>query len=660
MHRFKRVSIAVFLSFSFFWGNAQETNNFVPPSGDLTRLSLEDLMQIQITSVSRAPEKFSHAAAAVTVITSEDIRRSGATTIAEALRMAPGLDVARVDSHSWAISARGFNDVFANKLLVMIDGRTIYTPLFSGVFWDVQGTILEDVAQIEVIRGPGATQWGANAVNGVINIITKSARDTQGLLVTAGAGTEENGFAGVRYGVKLNEDSFLRVFAKYNNRDDQSFPTGGKSSDDWEMYRGGFRIDSKLTDINLITFQGDIYSGRLDQLYTVPTFTPPFATTVPTQLKVSGGNLLGRWTHDFSEDAQLTLQAYYDRTVRNATTVFQEDRDTGDIDAQHRFKVGERQTITLGAGYRLTHDVNHNTLNLAFNPSARTLNLFSGFIQDDIELQPERWSLMVGSKIEHNDFTGVEVQPSARLLWTPAQRHAIWASISRAVRTPSRAEDDVALNPVGVPPGVATIRGNRNFDSEKLIAYEIGYRVQPHKKVTFDFAAFYNDYDDLRTLERTGTLFQSRVDNRLFGETYGFEASSTLQALEQWRLTAGYTFLQMQLHKERGSSDTMSEDAERMSPQNQVFLRSLLDLPQHVEFDQTLRYVDRIIVSGSGIPGYWSLDLRLGWKPTPNWEFSIVGQNLLAPSHPEFNPTFIVSQRTEIDRGVYGKVTFRF
>ena len=616
-------------------------------------------MQIHVTSVSRAPEKLAHAAAAVSVITGDDIRRSGVTTIAEALRMAPGLDVARIDSHSWAISSRGFNDALANKLLVMIDGRTVYTPLFSGVFWDVQDTLLEDIARIEVIRGPGATQWGANAVNGVINIITKNAKDTRGLLISGGGGTEERGFAGVRYGVKINDDADLRVYAKYNNRDDQTLPTGGSADDSWEMYRGGFRGDWNVSDVNLITFQGDIYSGKLRQVYFIPTAVPPFSAAIPSDLRVSGGNFLSRLTHDFSADAQLTVQAYYDRTVRNAA-VFHEDRDTGDIDAQHRFKLGERQTITVGAGYRVTQDHTEPTINVAFNPPSRTLNLFSAFAQDEIELQADRWYLTVGSKFEHNDFTGAEVQPSGRILWTPSDRQTIWAAVSRSVRTPSRAEDDVALNPPGAPPGFATVHGNRNFDSEKLIAYEIGYRVLPLKKVSFDIAAFYNDYDDLRTLERTGTLFQSRTDNKMFGETYGFEASSTLQALKEWRLTAGYTFLQMQLHKETGSTDTMSEASERMSPENQVYLRSSLDLPAHIQFDQMLRYVDSIVVSGSGIPSYWSLDMRLAWTPKPNWEFSVVGQNLIAPSHPEFNPTFVVSQRTEIDRGVYGKVTFRW
>ncbi|MDB6028316.1 MAG: ligand-gated TonB-dependent outer rane channel [Verrucomicrobiales bacterium] len=659
MYRLSKICLVLSIALTSLFAHATETNGVPGYANDLTQLSLEDLMQVEVTTVSRSPEKLSHAPAAIAVVTEDDIRRSGATTIPEALRLVPGLQVARVDAHGWAVSARGFNDVFANKLLVMIDGRTIYTPLFSGVFWDVQDTVLEDIDRIEVIRGPGATQWGANAVNGVINIITKSAKETQGLLLSGGGGTEKRGFSSVRYGARFNADTYIRVYAKYVNRDDQAAPTGGSANDSWDMYRGGFRLDWKTTDVNLITFQGDIYSGRLNQVYTVPTTVPPFAALAPDKLRVSGGNLLARWTHDFSADAQLTLQAYYDRTVRNAV-IFGEDRDTGDIDVQHRFKAGDRHTITLGGGYRLTHDVIRNSANISLMPSARTLNLLNAFVQDEIELQPEHWSLTIGTKLEHNDFTGVEVQPSARILWAPLERHAIWASVSRAVRTPSRAEDDVTLNPAGVPPGFATIHGNRNFDSEKLIAYELGYRVQPHKRITFDLAGFYNDYDDLRSFERTGTMFQSVAANNLFGETYGFEASSTLQALDRWRLTAGYTFLNTQLHKRHGSTDTMSEVAERMSPQNQISLRSSINLPGHVEFDQFLRYVDSIVVSSSGIPSYWSLDLRLGWKPNPHWEFSVVGQNLLAPSHPEFYPTFVSSQRTEVERGVYGKITVRF
>ena len=645
------------------WGaNVMAQDAYVSPS-TLKKLSVEQLVDIDVTSVSKYPEKFSEAAAAVAVLTSEDIERSGVTKIPDALRLVPGLDVAQVDAHTWAISSRGFNDIFADKLLVLIDGRTVYTPLFSGVFWDFQDTLLADIDRIEVVRGPGATLWGANAVNGVINIITKSARDTQGFLVSTGGGTEDRDFVNVRYGVKIDDDTFARVYVKYFDRDSSVLPDGTDAHDAWDMFRGGFRLDSEPSNENSFTVQGDIYTGNEDEVYSIPTTRPPFAANISSTDQVSGGNLLGRWTHTFAPDSQLTLQAYYDRTEQE-TPIFGEKRDTGDIDLQDRFNWGDRQKIIWGVGFRITHSDIKNSLNVSFFPSDRTLTLYSAFVQDEISIVPDRLHLTIGSKFEHNDFTGFEIQPSARALWTPGHAQTIWGSISRAVRTPSEAESDVRLNPappVPIPPGFLTIHGNPNMESEKLIAYELGYRVQPISQLKVDLTGFYNDYDDLRTLEPLlpGPVSQSIVKNKLFGETYGVELSATAQVTRQWRVQGGYSYFDAQLHREPGSRDTSTEKIdEGSSPHNQFFIRSLLDVGWNIQFDSTLRYVD--VLPLPKVPSYITLDVRLAWSPRKDLEFAVVGRNLLDDRHPEFAPTFIGTQKTEVERSVYGMVVWRY
>jgi iron complex outermembrane receptor protein len=429
------------------------------------------------------------------------------------------------------------------------------------------------------------------------------------------------------------------------------------------MYRGGFRLDWEPTSQNSFTFQGDIYTGNEDETYSVPTTTFPFAGRIGSTDTVSGGNLLGRWSHSFSADSQLTVQTYYDRTERN-TPIFAENRDTGDVDLQHRFALGERQEVIWGVGFRATHADIKNSLNVSLRPSDRTLTLYSAFVQDEISIVPERFRLILGSKFEHNDFTGFEIQPSARALWTPGHSHTIWAAISRAVRTPSEAESDIRLNPappVPIPPGFLTLFGNPNMVSEELLAYEIGYRVQPIDQLKFDLTVFYNDYDHLRTIEPIlpGPVSPSKVENKLFGETYGTEISVTAQVTNRWRLQGSYSFLDTQLHRKPGSHDTRTEQtAEGSSPRNQFFIRSLVDLGWNVQFGSTLRYVDAL--PAPKIPSYLTLDLRLAWSPRKDLEFAVVGQNLLDDRHPEFAPTFIGTQQTEVQRSVYGTVVWHF
>ena len=667
----------IFAGFSFLLPAMAADDRAVTPAKDkpdLMEMDLESLMKIEVTSVSKRPEKLSDAAAAIYVITNEDIRRSGATSIPEALRLAPGLEVARQDSHTWAISSRGFNDEFANQLLVLIDGRSVYTPLFAGVYWDVQDLPLEDINRIEVIRGPGAALWGANAVNGVINITTRKAKDTQGLLMSGGAGNEERGFGTVRYGGQASEHAFYRVYAKYFDRDASALPDGSSANDSWSMWRGGFRFDWEPTDQNLLTLQGDIYTGELNQTVTVPSLSAPYSSELSDKVKVSGGNLLGRWNRQFSENSDLALKVYYDRTDRDRV-VFDEQRDTLDLDLQHHFQFGDRQDIVAGLGYNLTSDKLDNRFAVMFNDTRRTSVLYSTFVQDEVELIRDRLRLTLGTKVEHNDYTGWEVQPNARLSLSITKKQTAWFAASRAISTPSRAEDDIRINRQALPPGVVgplpalvSQFGSRDMQAKELIALELGYRIQPHDRVTLDLATFYNFYDRQRSIE-PGTPFVEAtpapahivipftIDNRIKGEVYGVELASSFQPTDWWRLRVNYTAWSIQLHKKAGSNDPVLEGAEDDSPNHQVGLRSLMELPGHLELDLGFRYVDAL--QNRDVPTYTACDARLGWRPSRNWEFSIVGQSLFN-QHKEFAPSYIQTQTTEVERSVFAKITFRF
>jgi iron complex outermembrane receptor protein len=608
-------------------------------AGELKKYTLEELLNQEVTSASKRPEPLTKVATAIEVIDSEEIRRSGATTIPDILRLATGLHVAQADGHTWAVSARGFNTTVANKMQVLIDGRNLYSPLFSGVFWDVQHYLLDDIDRIEVIRGPGAALWGANAFNGVINIITKSARDTQGGLLMGGGGTEENGFGGFRYGSKFSENTFYRVYATYFNRDGLKYPSGADAHDGMMQGQTGFRTDSYLQGANVITVQGDYYNG-LD------------STDKQDDTHVTGGNLLGRWSHTFSETSDLQAQLYYDRTYRNIPQQFREDLGTYDLDFQHRFDVGERNHLMYGFEYRLYEDDidNPNPTLLAFVPPERNMQLVSGFLQDEINIVPDYFGVTVGSKFEHNDFTGFEFQPSIRAAYFPAEGQTLWAGVSRAVRTPTRIDEDFVVPSFGLtnePPGL--------FRSEEVIAYELGYRLQLWKRVSFDLTGFYNDYDNLRSVEPMGGFLVER--NELEGDGYGFEISSTFQATDSWRLRGGYRYLETRLHGSAASKDPLAAANEANDPHNIVTLTSMLNLPWKLEFDQIVRYVDNV-PPPFAVAEYLALDLRLAWSPRPNLELAVVGRNLLDNQHPEIGaPTAL---RKEVERSVYGKVTWRF
>lgn len=648
-----------------------------PP--DLTELTLEQLMAIEITSASKKEEPLWDSAAAVFVITGEDIRRAGMKSIPEALRLAPGIQVAQFGSNRWAISARGFNATFSNKLLVLIDGRSVYTPLFAGVFWDEQDTLIEDIDRIEVIRGPGGTLWGANAVNGVINVITKQAKATQGGYIEVGGGTEERGFVGARYGGRIGDDLFYRGYFKYANRDNLVTETGHEGIDDWRTYRGGFRLDWEPSTRDMLTVQGDLYKGDFGQTLATPSLLPPFSASRDSRDNFAGGNVLGRWRHRTADRQETSLQFYYDRTHRDEL-LFHETRDTVDLEFQHRFALGSRHDLIWGMDTRVTIDVLDNVKNssLVFTPSRRTDHLVSGFIQDQIALIHDRLTLTLGSKFEHNSFSGFEAQPNARLIYSPNTWNRVWTAVSRAIRTPARFERDVRNNTAAFPGSVGPIDttilvqtfGNSDYTSEELLAFELGYRVQPVEWLSVDLAGFYTIYDNLRTAE-PGTpipvldatpphiVIPFQFDNQMSGNTYGVEIASTWRPLDIWRLHLNYSYLKLELHPDRTSAEPVAD--ERRSPRHQVQLRSLLELPWRLQFDTSVFFVDRLPKLVPSVPSYVRLDLRLGWRPTEAFDLSLVGQNLLDNRHPEWGSIYGVPVRPlEVQRGAYVQASWRF
>jgi len=606
----------------------------------LKNLSVEQLMNVEVTSVSRRPEKLSETASAVQVITAEDIRRSGATSIPEALRLVSNLHVAQVDSSQWAISARGFNNTTANKMLVLIDGRTVYTPLYAGVFWDVQNLLLEDIDRIEVISGSGATLWGANAVNGVISITTRHARDSQGLLIETGGGTQPRGFMNVRYGGRLSSDGYCRVYGKIFDRGRTLFSNGRDANNNWRLGQGGFRIDWRKSPANGFTLQGDFYDGQVDHLATQST-------------DIKGGNILARWSRRISSRSDLSLQFYYDRTHRSMAPIFAEDLSTYDVDFQHRLHFGERNELIWGLGYRQIDQDILNSASLAFLPAHVMRRRFNGFVQDEIVLVKDRLNLTVGTKVEHNNYTGVEFQPSGRIMWQIDRRQMAWGAVSRAVRTPSRIDRDLFVP--AKPPFL--IAGGPDFTSEESLSYELGYRSQPHDRVSVSAAAFFNDYDDLRSVEQINPPrpFPVKIGNGLKGHSYGAELTANYYVNNWWHLHAGFTEMRIKIRPTLTSTDRSNGSGESHDPNRRLLLRSSIDPFQHIQFDSVFRYVSGI--ENQRLPGYAELDLRLAWRPSSSLEFSLAGQNLLHDRHAEFgSPTM----RQEIERSVYGKVVWRF
>ena len=636
------------------------------PLDQLKRMSPEELMNVEITSVSRTEESLRDAAAAVAVVTRETIRRSGATNIPDALRLVPGIHVGEQTASAWAVSARGFSNLNSEKLLVLSDTRSIYTPLVSGVGWDAQDYLLDDVERIEVIRGPGAALWGANAVNGVINITTRSARDTHGTYLEAAAGSFDRASIGARYGGETAGGVNYRVFARYMERDETK-NQAAPNDDAWNMGHLGFRTDWDGAANDSFTVQGDAYAGEAGQLTPAITVIGRPGPQGPLELKLSGGNVLARWRRDTAEDADMQLRAYYSYERRDDPS-YLDTLHTFDIDFQRRFVAGTSHDIVWGVAYRVTQNRNSEGELFRLDPEQSTDHLFSGFVQDQLSLT-DSLRLTLGTKLEHNDFSGFEAQPSVRLAWTVNDAQTLWAAISRAVRTPTRFERDIAID-VSDPAANPVIRllGNEDFQAEELIAYEAGWRWRPLTVMSLDLALFYNDYDKLASLE-LGTPFIDPADgrtvipilnkNQMDGRTYGAELLVEWQPIDAWRLTASYSHIDMNLTP-LAQDLNRNEWVEGSTPRNLAGLRSLLSL-EHFEIDAQLRYQSRIhkmplVTSGEGIDAYTELDLRLGWLVSDHWTLALVGQNLLHDEHVEFGP---VEARGALERAAYMKAEWR-
>jgi len=633
----------------------------------LRSLKLEDLLKREVTSVSKRPEKLFQSAAAVSSISSEDIRRSGARSFPDALRLVPGVNAAQINANEWAVSIRGFNDQYSKNLLVLRDGRTLYSPIFNGVFWGLQDYLLEDIDRIEVVRGPGGTLWGANAVNGVINIMTKDAKDTQGVYAEGGAGSEERGFAGGRYGVQLSDNTYGRVYGQYRHHDNFS---GGNDSSDFAQ--GGFRTDWDVDQAHL-TVSGDAYVGYFNSLSHSNSVTAPLVRAFKDEAEDVGGNFLARFERKFSSESALQLQAYYDRAAFETDVEGTHNtQQILDFDLQHRFPLPGRQQVVYGLGYRYFPTKLEDTFKTTFSPNNRDQQLFSGFVQDEIGVVEDRLNLILGTKVEHNDYTGWETQPSGRLVWTPTERQTYWGSVSRAVQVPARVFRDIAAislpsqattadTPFGPLPVFVSGRADPNLDSQELIAYELGYRFQPADQWSFDVAGFYNVYDRLITGKVGTPYFDPAPAPHLVvpvtgvnggkGDTYGFELEARYNVSEWWRLVGTYSYLRFDLDPPSAG--------EGNDPRHTVGLRSSMDLPGNIHLDLWGRYVSNL--TAQNIPEYFDLDVRLAWRPNQRWEFALVGQNLIETQRYEFTPGGTVGGGPiAVPWGFYGQVSARF
>jgi iron complex outermembrane receptor protein len=648
---------------------------------DLANKSLEDLMNIQVTSVSKTEQKLSRTASAVFVINQEDIRRSGATSIPDLLRMVPGLDVAQINGSTWAISARGFNAQFADKLLVMIDSRIVYTPNFAGVYWDTLDLPLEDIDRIEVIRGPGGTIWGANAVNGVISIFTKKATDTHGAMLEAGGGNLEQGFGTAQYGGKAGKATDYRIYSKYFDQSPMLGLTGQNGADAFHMLRGGFRTDSTLSSKDTLMVEGDVYTAREAELgFSLPSITSPALVPVSEAFNLSGGFIQSSWTHAYSARSDSTLQISF-IPYRRDDPLEPEKRDTLYLDYQDHIAWGHRQDVVWGLGYSYTTDNIGGSLTVYFVPPSKSLEIFNSFLQDEIALVPERLYLTVGAKLEHNDYTGFETMPNIRMTWAASRDHMVWLAVSKALRVPSRNDTNLVVNAGSFPgpggtPTLVRVAGDPQFTNEKLIAYEVGYRDAIAKRLSVDIAAYYNDYDNLQTTEPSTPFFEATPlpphlvlpllkENLLYGETHGIEITANWRATDRWTLSPGYALEELRLHTDSSSSDTTTGPFfEGGTPNNSAQLRSHFDLRTNLAWDASAYFVGRLTNQGTSnnevIPAYTRLDTGLTWKAREKLSISVFGQNLLKDYHIEFEDKFGSMQSGQIKRSGYAKITWRF
>jgi iron complex outermembrane receptor protein len=631
----------------------------------LAHLSLSELGDVEVTSASKTPETLRRVPAAIHIITQEDIRRSGATSLPEVLRLAPGVEVARIDSDHWSVGVRGFGDQFSKSVLVLVDGRNVYTPLFAGIYWGAQNVLLEDIDRIEVIRGPGGTIWGANAANGVINIITKDAQETRGSLATIGAGNVDRGIVGVRQGG--GDASFAyRVYANGFGREPEAH-TDGHAFDAWHMGQAGYRVDW-IRSADQVTMQGDLYKATEGQSVVFGSFAPVSDVTSYDPVDLAGGNLLAKWRHTLAE-GDVQVQAYYDRTSIVGPQLV-EARNTLDVDFVHHRKL-PRHDLRWGLGVRWSPSRFTQTVpSLDLASHETTDSIYSAFVQDEIALAVKRLSLTVGVKVEHNNYTGAESQPSARLLWTPTERHTFWAGVTRAVRTPSLLETDLRLDRflIATPPTYLQVLGNAGFRVERNVGYEGGYRATAGDRLFVDVSAFHNRHDDVESfgnpsvvVETTPApvhrLFVLPYENGVAGTSNGMEVAPDWKPLRWLQLKGSYSYLTIDVHNTPGVNDILNvvSTYEGSSPRHQMLLQPILTLPGGWEIDQTVRHISAL--PGRSVTAYTTLDARIGRTITRHLDVFVVGQNLLQAEHVEFghDPGPVVAIR----RAVFLSATLR-
>ena len=609
-----------------------------PEPQDLKRLSLEQLMEIEVTVVTREPAPAGTAAAAISVITRDDIRRSGVTTIPDAIGLADGVHVARFNNGSWAISARGFNGSTPNKLLVMVDGRTEFSPLFNGVFWNIFDYVLEDIERIEVIRGPAGTLWGANAINGVVNIVTRTSHDTRGTLVSVGSGPEDPALVDVRYGRGSDALSY-RIYGKFAQRDAQQFSTGGSSEDTRRRGQAGLRIDG--------SHQSHEWFVKADVFHSRDAFIDR-RDGEWTEVAVQG-----RLNRKLSTDASLQVQSYYRREYRNIERQLTHALNTGDLDLQHAFTIARRNRFIWGAGYRVNADTTYSSPVIRLDPSSRTYPMVNVFAQNEMSVRPNVLSVTAGLKFEHNAFSGGDWQPNVRARWQLPRNQLLWGSIARAVRRPTRFDDDIRIT---APSGIVLIEGNGRFESEVMTGWELGYRGRPASRLEFDGTVFVQDYDRLRSQEAPAVgVIPLTIANTLNGRSSGVELGATLLPVTWWRTHVSYTYLATSITRDATSRDVSGGVNERNDPDYLFTVRTGVDLKPNVQADAWLRRVAAL--PDPPVPAYTELNARVAWLPTPKCELSLSGQDLLHAQHPEFGTP--IPQRIEFQRSIRVAVTMR-
>jgi iron complex outermembrane recepter protein len=640
--------------------------------------SLEELMNIEVTSASKKTQRLGSIAASAYVISAEDIRRSGISILPELLRLAPGVQVARLFSGSWAIGIRGFNDEYSNKLLVLVDGRSVYNEFYACVFWDTLNLAVEDIERIEVIRGPGAAMWGTNAVNGVINIITKSAQTTQGISITGGGGSGGGNAESVRYGGEASPGAYYRVGAQNTDYDPLRLLSSTSPSHGWVNRSADFRLDWDISDHDSLLVSGAIYQSDLGVMVPSGTITSPDAPPADDTIKSDGGNFLARWQHIVSETSSIEVNFSAEHMLRNdpQTTAIFNSYNAG---FQQHLRVGSRQDVIYGFTAReVTYQTTPGAF-LHFNPDHGDHTEVALFVQDEISLVPNKLSFIAGVQADHIETIGYAVQPTGRLLWTPSLSLSTWIAVSRAERTPSLY--DRGLNfyepPIVVPSGspyipsflgIVNVVGNPTNRSETVLAYEAGQRVQANKNISFDFSTFYNVYQHLvsATTGAPVLLFASGMPyleipvtsgNQRNGESYGAEFATTWNATSRWRLTGGYNWLRVETRPFAGDTNLDELRTSLATPHHQWQIRSNFDLTRTIQIDSALYYTAAMV--GTNIPQHLRGDLRIGWRPRPKIELSVGVQDAFEANHVEYESTRF-NQISQVPRNFYGKLTWRF